>query len=161
MGNGSQLRRVHEKHGLAMYEAQLLEQYLAHAVLAATDATGADFESMERRVRKESMGALMRRLADVVAVPPGFRDRLEAVRLRRNCLAHHYFASRSELLQKKSARTRRVEPGFVIDYASEGQAIGIEITAPSRLSLAALNALLVELGQTPATEADLAPLIAA
>ena len=58
-------------------------------------------------------------------------------------------------------RTRRVEPGFVIDYTSEGQAIGIEITAPSLLSLSALNRLLEELGQAPATEADLAPLIAA
>lgn len=49
----------------------------------------------------------------------------------------------------------------MIDYTGDGQAIGIEITAPSLLSLSALNTLLEELGQAPATEADLAPLIAA
>jgi hypothetical protein len=74
-------------------------------------------------------------------------------------LAAYYYLPRQS--GQKSARTRRVEPGFVIDYASDGQAIGIEITAPSLLSLSALNTLLEELGQTPATEADLAPLLAA
>jgi len=49
----------------------------------------------------------------------------------------------------------------VIEYTSEGQAIGIEITAPSTVSLAALNSVLHEPGHAPASEADLAPLIAA
>ena len=62
---------------------------------------------------------------------------------------------------QKSVRTRRVEPGLVIDYAGDGQAIGIEITAPSKLSLVALNAVLDELGHARASQADLAPLIAA
>ena len=74
-------------------------------------------------------------------------------------LAAYYYLPRQG--GQKSARTRRVEPGLIIDYTSEGQAIGIEITAPSLLSLSSLNRLLEELGQTPATEADLAPLIAA
>ncbi len=74
-------------------------------------------------------------------------------------IAAYYYLPRQT--GQKSTRTRRVEPGFVIDYASDGVAIGIEITAPSLLSLSALNALLEELGQAPATEADLAPLIAA
>ncbi len=74
-------------------------------------------------------------------------------------IAAYYYLPRQA--GQKSVRTRRVEPGLVIDYASEGQAIGIEITAPSRVSLAALNAVLHELGHPPASEADLAPLIAA
>jgi hypothetical protein len=52
-------------------------------------------------------------------------------------------------------------PGLVIDYASDGSAIGIEITTPTRLSLPTLNAVLAELGHAPAREADLAPLAAA
>jgi len=40
---------------------------------------------------------------------------------------------------QKSARTRRVEPGLTIDFTADGQAIGIEITAPVKVSLAALN----------------------
>lgn len=62
---------------------------------------------------------------------------------------------------QKSARTRRVEPGLIIDFTADGQAIGIEITAPAKVSLAALNKVLIELGQAPASEADLAPVLAA
>jgi uncharacterized protein YuzE len=74
-------------------------------------------------------------------------------------LAAYYYLPRA--VGEKSVRTRRVEPGLVIDYASDGSAIGIEITAPTQLSLLTLNAVLAELGHAPASEADLAPLAAA
>jgi hypothetical protein len=74
-------------------------------------------------------------------------------------VAAYYYLPRDA--NQKSARTRRVEPGLVIDFTAEGQAIGIEITAPAKVSLAALNAVLKELGQAPASEADLAPVLAA
>ena len=74
-------------------------------------------------------------------------------------IAAYYYLPRET--NQKSVRTRRVEPGLVIDYTSEGQAIGIEITAPGKVSLAALNAVLRELGHAPASEADLAPVLAA
>jgi hypothetical protein len=61
----------------------------------------------------------------------------------------------------KSSRTKRVEPGLVIDFASDGRAIGIEILAPEKLTLAALNRVLRDLGFPPAKRADLAPLKAA
>ena len=62
---------------------------------------------------------------------------------------------------EKSYRTTRVEPGLVIDFNRSGKPIGIEITAPSRLSLAALNRVLRELGLPTMKQADLAPLRAA
>jgi hypothetical protein len=74
-------------------------------------------------------------------------------------LAAYYYLPREA--NQKSARMRRVEPGLVIDFTAEGQAIGIEITAPAKISLAALNMVLKELGQPPANDADLAPLLAA
>jgi uncharacterized protein YuzE len=74
-------------------------------------------------------------------------------------IAAYYYLPRET--NQKSARTRRVEPGLVIDYTAEGQAIGIEITAPGKVSLAALNSILQELGHSPASEADLAPVLAA
>ena len=60
-----------------------------------------------------------------------------------------------------SARTERHESGLLIDYASDGRAIGIEITAPSHLTLEAVNEVLSSLQQEPATVDDLAPLLAA
>jgi uncharacterized protein YuzE len=62
---------------------------------------------------------------------------------------------------EKSSSTKRVEPGMVIDFGPRGNPIGIEITAPSRISLADINALLENLELPPVEQADLAPLLAA
>jgi hypothetical protein len=74
-------------------------------------------------------------------------------------LAAYYYLPRRP--GQKSHRTRRVEPGLVIDFARDGQPIGVEITAPSKLSLAALNRVMRELGAPRVTRNDLAPVLAA
>jgi len=74
-------------------------------------------------------------------------------------IAAYYYLPRAA--GQKSARTLRVEPGLVIDFAPNGQPIGIEITAPTKLSVAAFNAVLQGLGCPAASQADLAPLVAA
>jgi len=84
---------------------------------------------------------------------------LEVTYWRGRPVAAYYYLPRQP--GQKSVRTRRVEPGLVIDLARGGQPIGIEITAPGKLSLAALNQLLRELGFAPVTKADLAPVLAA
>nr|VFJ42539.1 MAG: Protein of unknown function (DUF2283) [Candidatus Kentron sp. DK] len=61
----------------------------------------------------------------------------------------------------KSVRTEKAEPGMVIDFESGGRAIGIEMTAPNRVTAFHLNRLLTELGASPITGEDLAPLEAA
>jgi uncharacterized protein YuzE len=72
--------------------------------------------------------------------------------------AYLYLPRRTD---EKSAATRRVEPGMVIDFGSAGNPIGIEITAPSQITLTAINHVLKELGVPPVTSSDLAPLLAA
>ena len=63
---------------------------------------------------------------------------------------------------EKSARTVASADGLlVVDYGVDGQAIGVEITAPLAVSLEGLNELLVELGETPLSESDYLPLRAA
>ncbi len=61
----------------------------------------------------------------------------------------------------KSHRTSRLEPGLVVDFNRRGSPIGIEITAPDKLTVGALNKVLRALGQPRVTRADLAPLRAA
>ncbi len=61
----------------------------------------------------------------------------------------------------KSRRTAKAEPGLVIDFNRSGKPIGIEITAPGKVSAAALNRVLRRLGLPRVTRADLAPLRAA
>jgi hypothetical protein len=51
--------------------------------------------------------------------------------------------------------------GLVVDFGPDGHAVGVEITAPSAFTLAALNAVLASLGQPPATEQEISPLLRA
>ena len=74
-------------------------------------------------------------------------------------LAAYYYLPRDA--GEKSVRTRRAEPGLVIDYSEGGRPIGIEITAPTKISVAALNTVLEGLGYPAVNHADLAPLLAA
>ena len=74
-------------------------------------------------------------------------------------LAAYYYLPRQET--DKSARTERAEGGLLVDYSSEGRAIGIEITSPSGFDLTQLNRLLKRLGHEPVDQEDLAPLVAA
>ena len=48
--------------------------------------------------------------------------------------------------EERSVRTRRVEPGMVIDFGASGNPLGIEITAPEQVSLNAVNQVLQDLG---------------
>ena len=84
---------------------------------------------------------------------------LEVTFWRGRAIAAYYYLPRRP--GQKSVRTRRVEPGLVIDLARGGQPIGIEITSPNKLSMAALNKVLRELGFAPVTRNDFAPLLAA
>ncbi len=62
---------------------------------------------------------------------------------------------------EKSENSRRVSPEMVIDLNKEGQLIGIELLAPEKLTLEAINKILEDYGQEPLKESDLAPILAA
>jgi len=74
-------------------------------------------------------------------------------------LAAYYYLPRRA--GQKSYRTMRVEPGLVVDLTRNGQPLGIEITAPGKVSLAALNRILTRLGAGRVSRADFAPLLVA
>lgn len=59
-----------------------------------------------------------------------------------------------------SVRTTNPEPGLVVDYAERDRPIGLEVTAPSQVTLESINRVLVSLGQPPATTAELELLLA-
>lgn len=84
---------------------------------------------------------------------------LEVTFRRGRPVAAYYYLPRRP--GQRSVRTRRVEPGMVIDFARGGRPIGIELTAPSKLSVTALNRVLRELGFPPVSREDLAPVLAA
>ena len=74
-------------------------------------------------------------------------------------IAAYYYLPRRP--KDKSQRTKRVEPGLVIDFTRDGRPIGIEIVAPDKLTLTVFNRVLRKLGFSPLKRADLAPLMAA
>ena len=61
----------------------------------------------------------------------------------------------------KAVRTVEARPHVLVDYAGDGSAIGVELTAPSEVALAQVNDVLHELGLAGLAPEDLAPLRAA
>jgi uncharacterized protein YuzE len=62
---------------------------------------------------------------------------------------------------EKSEHCRRVSPEMVIDINKDGKLIGIELLAPARVTLEAINDILKEYDMEPLKESDLAPILAA
>ena len=79
-------------------------------------------------------------------------------RCGRRLAAYLYLPRRAN---DRSHRSAAVVPGVVEDFHRDGRPIGIEITAPGRVSLVTVNRVLRSLGLPPARRADLAPLLAA
>ena len=61
----------------------------------------------------------------------------------------------------RSARTQRFDHGLLVDFAEDGRAIGVEITAPSKVSRKVLDELLKTIQAEPTNPGELAPLLAA
>ena len=62
---------------------------------------------------------------------------------------------------EKSERTEKAGNGLLADYGGNGQPIGIEITAPSKLSAEILNDVLTKLKLPPVEPKEVSPLLAA
>lgn len=62
---------------------------------------------------------------------------------------------------EKAVRTAKATLGMVVDFSASGKPIGIELTAPTKVTLPALNQVLGDLGLSPLSDADLEPLHAA
>ena len=61
----------------------------------------------------------------------------------------------------KSVRTEAQGEGILVDFSKNGEPIGVEITAPSQVSLEAINEVLEKLGQPAIGSEDIAPMQAA
>lgn len=84
---------------------------------------------------------------------------LEVTYRKGRALAAYYYLPRHD--SEQSVRTERADGGLLVDFASDGRAIGVELVSPSQVDLQALNNVLVGLGQEPVRPEDLAPLVAA
>jgi hypothetical protein len=62
------------------------------------------------------------------------------------------------LPQDRSSRSIVASPGLVVDCTRKGKPIGVEITSPTTVSLAAINRVLRDIGAMPLKRADLHPL---
>ena len=74
-------------------------------------------------------------------------------------LAAYLYLSRK--IGARSLRTESVGPGLLVDYSTEGQPIGLEITAPEQVTADQINAVLENLHLPPIKPGELAPLQAA
>ncbi|MCC6666473.1 MAG: DUF2283 domain-containing protein [Polyangiaceae bacterium] len=58
----------------------------------------------------------------------------------------------------RSARTEDGGPGLRVDYDESGKPIGLEITAPSAVTIADVNAVLARIGEPELAPEEWAPL---
>lgn len=84
---------------------------------------------------------------------------LEITDRRAGPVAVYLYLPRSA--RDRRSRTQKVPGGLVIDFARGGKPIGTEITAPGKVSAAAVHRALTDLDFSPIRQADLAPLRAA
>jgi uncharacterized protein YuzE len=66
-----------------------------------------------------------------------------------------------DMYHEKSCKTTKANQGLVIDYGESGNPIGIEITAPSKVTADDINRVLEKLGLSKISNEELAPLRAA
>ena len=84
---------------------------------------------------------------------------LEVTYRRGHPMAAYLYLPRAT--KDKSHRTLKADSGMIIDYTEDGKPIGIEITAPSKVTVSDLNRVLSSLGVPALTSDDVAPLKAA
>lgn len=73
-------------------------------------------------------------------------------------VAAYYYLPRQP--EQRSHRTVQAGPGILVDYSVDGRPLGLEITAPAKVSLEVLNSVLLSLGLAPLEQAEFAPLAA-
>lgn len=61
----------------------------------------------------------------------------------------------------KSVRTESIAAGLLVDYGADGEPIGFEITAPAKITVAQINAVLEKFGLPSISQQELDPLYAA
>ena len=84
---------------------------------------------------------------------------LEVTYREGRAIAAYYYLPRKA--RDRAVKSRKEELGLVVDFARDGRPIGIEITAPSAVTLAAMNRVLRKLNVRPMQKVDLSPLRAA
>lgn len=62
---------------------------------------------------------------------------------------------------EKSCKTSKANPGLIVDFNESGKPIGIEITAPSKVTADDINCVMENLGLSRIRSEELAPLRAA
>jgi hypothetical protein len=82
---------------------------------------------------------------------------LEITYRRGKPLAAHLYLPRQQ--GDKSSRSERHATGLVVDYTADNRAMGVEITAPSTVSLLEINSALAAAGHEPVIPDEVAPLI--
>jgi hypothetical protein len=61
----------------------------------------------------------------------------------------------------RSVRTQVIEKGLMIDYATDGKPIGLEITSPRHINFKNINEFMEQHGLSPIAMEEIAPLRAA
>jgi len=88
------------------------------------------------------------------------KDRYLEITFRKGkIVAAYIYLSRDT--ETKAEYTRKIKEGIIIDFDKNNNTIGVEITAPKKVTTNEINAILKEYHISPISEQELAPLLKA
>ena len=108
-----QIKEVYARFGLAMYQAQCLEQQLV-LILATKYGTGPtklsniEFENVLDALFSRTLGHLVNEIGKLASLSEDEEGRLRKALTKRNWLAHGYFSDRSIDFLSESGREKMV-----------------------------------------------------
>ena len=109
-----QIKEVYARFGLAMYQAQCLEQQLA-LILATKYGPGpaklsnTEFDNVLDALFSRTLGQLVNGIGKLASLSEDEEGRLQKAVTKRNWLAHRYFSDRSIDFLSESGREMMVE----------------------------------------------------
>ena len=112
--DAEQIKEVYARFGLAMYQAQCLEQQLA-LILATkygpgpTTLSNTEFDNVLDALYSRTLGQLVNEIGKIASLSEDEEGRLQKAVTKRNWLAHRYFSDRSIDFLSESGRQMMVE----------------------------------------------------
>ena len=109
-----QIKEVYARFGLAMYQAQCLEQQLA-LILATkygpgpTTLSNTEFENVLDALFSRTLGQLVNEIGKLASLSEDEEGRLQKALTKRNWLVHRYFSDRSIDFLSETGREMMVE----------------------------------------------------
>lgn len=128
--SSDEIRDTFASFGLAIFLCQSIETNLSNSLVAYGKLTGeaitmAQFDALEENLQKKTMGTLLAKVREVVALDIKAEEILGCALQKRNSLIHHYFRERAyDWYRQSSFEAMRKEISEMVDGLELASSVG-------------------------------------